>query len=212
MGGVHLHVRTCAPIFHKCFACCYSVTVGRLRWNLVCTWRPISESLCSSHEWGISARAHVRTAILYLRNGSADCVKKFGVRVWGHYLSALHKSWVGCIRTCTRAHVHTPFLYLGNRWAYCAEIHKLVVRVPVTVRFIQVISWVPLHMRTCTPHLHISITDWPIVLKCDAWLETQQWWTGMRSRSRSRSRKKTGRLRLRKGIQLWKNNGMLTAK
>ena len=33
-----------------------------------------------------------------------------------------------------------------------------------------------------------------------------------RSRSRSRSRKKTGRLRLRKGIQLWKNNGMLTAK
>ena len=27
-------------------------------------------SLCSSHGWGISARAHVRTALLYLRNGS----------------------------------------------------------------------------------------------------------------------------------------------
>ena len=26
--GVHLHVRTCAPLFHKCSACCFSVTVG----------------------------------------------------------------------------------------------------------------------------------------------------------------------------------------
>ena len=25
---VHLHVRTCAPLFHKCSACCFSVTVG----------------------------------------------------------------------------------------------------------------------------------------------------------------------------------------
>ena len=28
MGGVHLHVRTCAPHLHKCSTCCYSVTVG----------------------------------------------------------------------------------------------------------------------------------------------------------------------------------------
>ena len=26
--GVHLHVRTCSPLFHKCSACCFSVTVG----------------------------------------------------------------------------------------------------------------------------------------------------------------------------------------
>ena len=26
MGGVHLHVRTRAPFFHKCFTYCYSVT------------------------------------------------------------------------------------------------------------------------------------------------------------------------------------------
>ena len=38
----------------------------------LCTWEPISYSLCSSHGWGISARAHVQTALLYLRNGLAD--------------------------------------------------------------------------------------------------------------------------------------------
>ena len=27
IDGVHLHVRTCAPLFHKCSACCFSVTV-----------------------------------------------------------------------------------------------------------------------------------------------------------------------------------------
>ena len=26
MDGVHLHVRTCAPLFHKCSPCCFSVT------------------------------------------------------------------------------------------------------------------------------------------------------------------------------------------
>ena len=28
IDGVHLHVRTCAPLFHKCSACCFLVTVG----------------------------------------------------------------------------------------------------------------------------------------------------------------------------------------
>ena len=28
IDGVHLHVRTCAPLFHKCSAGCFSVTVG----------------------------------------------------------------------------------------------------------------------------------------------------------------------------------------
>ena len=47
--------------------------VGRLRWNLVCTWGPISNSLCSSQGWGISARAHVHTPLQYLENGWTDC-------------------------------------------------------------------------------------------------------------------------------------------
>ena len=53
--------------------------LGRLRWNLACSWRRISYSLCSNHGWDISARAHVQryphTALLYLRNGSTDCVQ-----------------------------------------------------------------------------------------------------------------------------------------
>ena len=28
IDGVNLHVRTCAPLFHKCSACCFLVTVG----------------------------------------------------------------------------------------------------------------------------------------------------------------------------------------
>ena len=28
IDGGHLHVSTCAPLFHKCSACCFSVTVG----------------------------------------------------------------------------------------------------------------------------------------------------------------------------------------
>ena len=28
IGGVHLHVRTCVPLSHKCSACRHSVTVG----------------------------------------------------------------------------------------------------------------------------------------------------------------------------------------
>ena len=60
--------------------------LGRLRRNLVWTWRPISFSLCSSHGWGISARAHVHTAVLYLRNGSADCVQ-----IWCGCLESLPK-------------------------------------------------------------------------------------------------------------------------
>ena len=48
---------------------------------------PISYSLCSSHGWGISARAHVQryphTALLYLGNGLVDCVQIWYVG-WGH--------------------------------------------------------------------------------------------------------------------------------
>ena len=35
------------------------------------------------------------------------------------------------------------------------------------MRFVQVIGWVPLHVRTYTPHLRISRIDWLIVLKFD---------------------------------------------
>ena len=75
IGEVHLHVRTCAPLSQKCSACRHSVAVGPIALKFGITWRPISYSLCSNHGWGISARAHVHTALLYLRNGSVDWVQ-----------------------------------------------------------------------------------------------------------------------------------------
>ena len=38
--------------------------------------------LYTSDKWGISARAHVHTALLYLGNGLTDCVQIWGV-AWG---------------------------------------------------------------------------------------------------------------------------------
>ena len=34
IGGVYLHVRTCAPFFYKCSACRYSVMVGPIALKL----------------------------------------------------------------------------------------------------------------------------------------------------------------------------------
>ena len=125
IGGVHLHVRTCAPLSHKCSACRHSVTVvpivlkfgmhletnklqlmqqsrvgylctcarahrvsvsqerlGRLSSILVCELGVMDYVLTTSHGWGVSARAHVQTAFLYLRNGSADWAQFWCVG-WG---------------------------------------------------------------------------------------------------------------------------------
>ena len=84
-------------------------------------------------------------------------VFKFGMWVGGHELSAFHKSWVQCICTCARAH---PFPYLANRWAHYSEI-SWVVRDPVAMRFVQVIGWAPLHVRTS-----FSVSQEPIDQLC----------------------------------------------
>ena len=49
--------------------------LGRLGSVLVCEVGVMNYVLTTSHGWGISARAHVQTALLYLRNGSADWVQ-----------------------------------------------------------------------------------------------------------------------------------------
>ena len=103
MDGVHPHVRTCAPLFHKCPPCCFSVMAGPIALKFGVHLEPISCRLCSSHGWGISARAHVHTALLYLTNGSAD---------WVQFWCASSGSWTRClahvmggvslhVRTCT---------------------------------------------------------------------------------------------------------------
>ena len=80
MGGVHLHVRTCAPFFYKCSACRYSVMVGPIALKFGPT---LGEPLVTAYAvvtGGVSL--HVHTALLYLRNGSADWVQ-FWYMSWG---------------------------------------------------------------------------------------------------------------------------------
>ena len=76
--------------------------LGRLGSILVCELGVMNKALNTSHGWGISAHAHEQTALLYLRNGSADWVQFWCVRL-GHELGASHKSWVGYLCTCARA-------------------------------------------------------------------------------------------------------------
>ena len=67
--------------FLGCFSTCaraHRVSVsqerlGRLCSNLVYGLGLINYMLSTSRGWSITARAHVHAAILYLRNGSADC-------------------------------------------------------------------------------------------------------------------------------------------
>ena len=67
-----------------------------------------SYSLCSSHGWNISARAHVQrythTALLYLGNGLVDCVQIWYVG-WGSLSRCFPQvvGGVGHLCTCARA-------------------------------------------------------------------------------------------------------------
>ena len=84
--------------------------VGRMRWNLVCTWGPISYSLCSSQGWGISARVHVHTPLLYLENGWTDCADIWHVAS-GQLVMRLPHVYGGVtmhVRTCT------PHFYISG--------------------------------------------------------------------------------------------------
>ena len=49
--------------------------LGRFSSILVCEFGVMNYVLNTIHGWGISARAHVHTALLYLRNGLTDCVQ-----------------------------------------------------------------------------------------------------------------------------------------
>ena len=120
IDGVHLHVRMCAPLFHKCSACCFSVTVGPIAFKFDIHLDPISYSLCSSHGWGISARAHVHTTLLYLRNALTDCVQIWYVG-WRSLIKCFPQfmGGVGHLCACARA---PPSPYLRIRVANCAKI------------------------------------------------------------------------------------------
>ena len=98
-------IRTCAraqPFSHKCFVFYYSVTAGPIVLKLVCNWGSISCSTCSKHGRGTSARVHVHTALLYLRNGLADCIQIWCVG-WGSLPKCFPQVMGGVhphVRTC----------------------------------------------------------------------------------------------------------------
>ena len=142
--------------------------LDRLCSNLVSGLWAMNYVLSTSHGWYICtcARAHRASASReWLGRLCSNLV--FGLGVINKVLSTSH-GW----GASARAHVRTPFPCLGNCWVHCAEIWW-VIRVPVAMCFMQVFGWAPLHVRTCTPYLRISRTDWPIVLKFDVWLDTQ---------------------------------------
>ena len=93
--------------------------LGRLSSILVCELGVMSEMLTTSHGWGISARAHVHTALLYLRNGLTDCVQIWYVG-WASLSTCFPqvRGGVGHLCTCARA---PPSPYLRIRVANCAK-------------------------------------------------------------------------------------------
>ena len=108
-GGISLHVRTCRPRF------CISGTAWPIGFNFG-VWVGGHELGAEHKSWvEYSARAHVHTALLYLRNGLTDCVQIWYVG-WGslsRYIRAFHKSWVGW-GISARAHVHLPHLRISG--------------------------------------------------------------------------------------------------
>ena len=98
------------------------------------------------HGWGISARAHVHIALLYLRNGSTDCVQIWYVG-WRSLSTCFPQvmGGVGHLCTCARA---PPSPYLRIRVANCAKI-CCVARDPIVTRFTRVGGGVTTFARAC---------------------------------------------------------------
>ena len=98
------------------------------------------------HGWGISARAHVHIALLYLRNGSTDCVQICYVG-WRPLSTCFPQvmGGVGHLCTCARAPL-SP--YLRIRVANCAKT-LCVARDPIVTRFTRVEGGVTTFARAC---------------------------------------------------------------
>ena len=98
------------------------------------------------HGWGISARAHVHIALLYLRNGSTDCVQIWYVG-WRSLSTCFPQvmGGVGHLCTCARA---PPSPYFRIRVANCAKI-CCVARDPIVTSFTRVGGGVTTFARAC---------------------------------------------------------------
>ena len=161
MGGVHLHVRTCAPLF------CISVIAGRIvlkfdGWLLV---RDPVDMRFMRFWLGTSARAHVHTPSPYLKNRLTDCAKIWRL-TWDQIVMRFAKVEAGVI---AHTHVRLQFCCLGNRWALFLKPHQKQVYLFRARSFIakhdvllvlDILDWV---------HLWYSISQngfWNFVLNC----------------------------------------------
>ena len=81
--------------------------LGRLGSILVCELGVMNKALNTSHGWGISARAHVQTALLHLRIGLADCVQIWYVG-WASLSTCFKQVMGGMGHLCTCALAPPP--------------------------------------------------------------------------------------------------------
>ena len=75
---------------------------------------------------GVSLHVRTCTPRFCISGTALPIVFKFGVWVGGHYQSAFHKSWMGCIRTCARAH---PLFHR------CLVCYHSVTAGPIVLKF-----------------------------------------------------------------------------
>ena len=167
--------------------------LGRLSSILVCELEVMNYVLNTIHGWGISARAHVHTALLYLRNGLIDCVQILYVD-WRSLSTCFAQviGEVGHLCTCARA---PPSPYLRIRVANCAKIW-CVARDPIVTRFTRVGGGVTTFARTCP----VSLSRKPLSPGIEATPKTDL------SLSRSLVHRQTWRLT---GIYIYSGNNVL---
>ena len=101
------------------------LSVAVLQHRVFQSIQPRLESFCSAPEhgaqracmnqvmggWNVSARAHVHTALLYLRNGLTDCVQIWYVG-WGSLRTCFPQVMGGMGHLCTCARALPPHLHI----------------------------------------------------------------------------------------------------
>ena len=119
MGGIYLHMRTCAradvPLLR------ISGPAGRIALKFgVWVERQIYQAYYKSLWWGTAARAQP----FFVTQKWLDGLRWYVIRYplakrfyrETHQLGVLHNLMVGYTCTCARAHVRTSFLYHRNDW------------------------------------------------------------------------------------------------
>ena len=115
---MHLHVRTPFPQMFRL------LSLGNSWADCFEIWYALGDPLVTAYAvvtGGVSLHVRtctVHTALLYLRNGSADCIQIWCVG-WG-FINYVLSTRYG-LGISARAHVHTALLYLRNGLTDCVQ-------------------------------------------------------------------------------------------